>query len=870
MTHVSWKLIAVLFFITIAGWSVWLAKPASADAPPYNGLDLVLLIDQSGSMGGKDFGSDSHPEPNDRNQLRFEGTQAIMDILGTLYYSNRISETITLRVGVVDFGDHTINPLDKPYETIAPRTADDWKLQYDDIKPFLTAKHLADQNKVSKNLGNTDPMLAFAEARRIFDQMQQDDETAGLPSHRLKAIIVLTDGAPFVPRSPYCSIPCEQENFDSAQYFEQLIERVASDFPEHRIFVVALNDSDDNYWPKTKAYWETITKNRATKVDDNRTFGAKLQEILGKLVYEAIGLPEPIGVPCGRVPIRPYLSLVQFTMHKPVADANVSVFVPGATKPLQDGDLGVTLIGLDSFIQIARINDPPPGDWRLECPFDLADRPQIFMQDVQIQTSLESLKGLHAQGLPVRVEVRLYGSNGELLKEYADKRFALDVKATIVGPTKTFEISPPRVSDGIYAGSFIPEESGDFTAQVLATTYDPDGNQLVIVNTKPTPFAVEPLQASWRGGVTFLQYQNVPLEYELRYRSGAPFSLDGLIESGYQVSAEANVKSGSQSWTVPLTLNPAGTLTGSLKVDASGTYQHGLVVKIKDGAGNESVLVNGQVGQFQVTPTTLVRFALVKPTAKQIETALMPFSPWDFDVEVEYRDVDNKPLAPTNCFDGTPTQFFDLRVTDPNKKDRSKELVLKPTASPGRYRATTTSLSDLGIYRIEVAPVAKLKPNCLYDVTAIAANVEVVENRTQYAARLGAMGVLGLLVIGALVWGFVEILSRRNPLKGTLTVTDFEGGIIQPFQLSTVGRNHVTYKGNRLYAATRLKLLSVKREGPSDNIRVTVIHDNNDPQLTNEEMMNGSVKYLKFNLQLKYELPLSGSSTGESLEPWRR
>lgn len=801
MTHVSWKLVTGLFFIMIVWMGLWQAKPARADGPPYNGLDLVLIIDQSGSMGGKDFGSDSHPEPNDRNQLRFEGTQAIMDILGTLYYSNRISETITLRVGMVDFGDHTINPLDKSYETIAPRTADDWKLQYDDIKPLLTAQRLKELNAGSKNLGNTDPMLAFAEARRIFEQMQQDDEAAGVPSHRLKAIIVLTDGAPFVPRAPYCSIPCE--NFDSAQYFGQFIERVADDFPEHRIFVVALNDSEDNYWPESKGYWETITKNHATKVDDNRTFGRKMQEILGELIYEAIGLPKPKGVPCGRVPVRPYLSLVQFTMHKPVVDGNVSVFAPGATKPLQDGDPGVMIIGLDSFIQIARINDPPPGDWRLECPFDLADRPDILEQEVEIQTSLESLKGLHAQGLPVRVEVRLYGSSGELLKEYADKRFALDIKATIVGPTKTFEISLPRVSDGIYAGSFIPEESGDFTAQVLATTYDPDGNQLIIVNTKPSPFAVEPLQSGWRGGATFLQYQDVPLEYELRYRSGAPFALSGLIESGYQVNAQATVKSGSQSWTVPLTLGLAGTLTGKLRTDASGTYQHSLVVKIKDGAGNESVLVNGPVGQFLVTPTTLVRFALVKPTTKQIETALMPFSPWNFEVEVEYRDVDNKPLAPTSCFDGTPSQFFDLRVTDPNKKDRSKELVLKPTASPGRYRATTTSLSDLGIYRIEVAPIAKLKPNCLYDVTAIAANVEVVENRTQYAARLGGMGVLGLLFLGALVWGFVEILSRRNPLKGTLTVTNFDGGIVQPFQLSTVGRNHVTYKGSRLYAATR-------------------------------------------------------------------
>ena len=52
--------------------------PQSSPAPPpprgYTGLDILFIVDQSGSMGGQVFGRDDRPIPNDPNGFRFIAT----------------------------------------------------------------------------------------------------------------------------------------------------------------------------------------------------------------------------------------------------------------------------------------------------------------------------------------------------------------------------------------------------------------------------------------------------------------------------------------------------------------------------------------------------------------------------------------------------------------------------------------------------------------------------------------------------------------------------------------------------------------------------------------------------------------------------
>ena len=65
-------------------------SPLKALEQPDNdlaGANIVFLIDQSGSMGGSEYGSTSHPVANDQDGRRFEAARFATNFLGELRYT---------------------------------------------------------------------------------------------------------------------------------------------------------------------------------------------------------------------------------------------------------------------------------------------------------------------------------------------------------------------------------------------------------------------------------------------------------------------------------------------------------------------------------------------------------------------------------------------------------------------------------------------------------------------------------------------------------------------------------------------------------------------------------------------------------------
>jgi len=58
-----------------------LAVGAQGEEQNYTGVDVVFLVDQSGSMGGQRYGSKASPQANDPNDLRFSGLQQMVERL---------------------------------------------------------------------------------------------------------------------------------------------------------------------------------------------------------------------------------------------------------------------------------------------------------------------------------------------------------------------------------------------------------------------------------------------------------------------------------------------------------------------------------------------------------------------------------------------------------------------------------------------------------------------------------------------------------------------------------------------------------------------------------------------------------------------
>src|SRR5579859_980751 len=62
--------------------------PLAQTAQPYDGADIVFLIDQSGSMGGKKYGSTiEHPNANDPDDRRFLVAPAAIDYIAQQRYT---------------------------------------------------------------------------------------------------------------------------------------------------------------------------------------------------------------------------------------------------------------------------------------------------------------------------------------------------------------------------------------------------------------------------------------------------------------------------------------------------------------------------------------------------------------------------------------------------------------------------------------------------------------------------------------------------------------------------------------------------------------------------------------------------------------
>lgn len=81
----------------------FLPRPTVAQDSPFTGIDVLFLVDQSGSMGGREFGEESR-EGTDPNGLRFEAAQFAMDWLGELA-NVEVSASGAIRMGVIYFGD---------------------------------------------------------------------------------------------------------------------------------------------------------------------------------------------------------------------------------------------------------------------------------------------------------------------------------------------------------------------------------------------------------------------------------------------------------------------------------------------------------------------------------------------------------------------------------------------------------------------------------------------------------------------------------------------------------------------------------------------------------------------------------------------
>jgi len=551
-----------------------------ADEEPLNctGVDLVILVDQSGSMGG----SEKHPDPNDPLGLRFKGMLPVIQYLACHYKACR-GAGIYHRVAVVYFGSWAETILEPT--RIDPPSDEEWeKLLSQKISPLLAPEAFP------RHLADTHFKEAFNQARMLFNQMPSDGEK------RLKVIILLTDGEPYVERK----VGDKTEVIPVDEYMPQLVDQIKRQFPpsQYHIFVIGVNDKEE-YWSEVRGYWEEIASS-VSKVQGARLIASNdiMASYLNDVLVALLGGGEEV---TDTVKVKPYLKQLIFYVHKPRPEARVT-FKRRDGKPL---GIETKVQGEKEPIEVITINFPEPGWIDVVRPKDVTVQARVFKQSIQVESRCE-FPDLVPTAIPMGFSCAILGDGGPL-PPYDDPKYYLTIEATLNSAESSYRHVLNLQPDGTYAAYLLPPEVGSYAVTLTGRTKDPAGEEFALFTSPPVGTArlkivsTSPALTVREGAVAFVPF---PLAVELRDAAGAPVPVP-LAAKPY-VKMET-VFTGEKQIVVPLTVAAGGQFAGTATFYQPGTYRVRFQGDVEDPAtGETSRPFDAELGSLEVAPQKIV------------------------------------------------------------------------------------------------------------------------------------------------------------------------------------------------------------------------------------------------------------------------
>jgi len=537
-----------------------LARQSTSQKTVYKGIDVVFLIDQSGSMGGKDYGAvasegKSVPPPNDPLDLRFQAVQFGIDWLGNFRAEQaKLGNPLDINVAMVNFGGinslqniktaDAITKISLDWTPINPDSPLSWKDKRDDILKAASAESFG-----KRNLGSTDFLTGFD---RVFELFQDKVTT-----ERRQIIVLLTDGAPCAPSANgltdgykrFTDPNCNSKT-DKANHMTYVEQQINANFTKENqsLFVVGL-DAQDSFWSQFGSSWEQIAKDtahgRAERIKDSSEVGVAFNRILTTASQELVedsdvvklGMPVPlpkpttgqkkIGIEAGKqsFPVPPYQQLMSVWLFKSIDTSRLQIYPPGKTEPLKASEFVTSGSTNGDAIETWQIPSPAPGQWTFGT-VDTDDNQfadpgaNISVDLVRAIFSFEPPKSTVPQWLPVNVALRVTDADGKLLPAYPDSGYELASWVTVMSPKKQplkLDLKrTPTEKNSVYSASFTPQEAGEYQLTVDADAGT--GSQEIkfskqddVVNVNPTVVEVQ--------GFPKETLEKLPQKYVLQFKS---------------------------------------------------------------------------------------------------------------------------------------------------------------------------------------------------------------------------------------------------------------------------------------------------------------------------------------------------------------
>lgn len=446
-----WRFVLVLLFC--AGTFRGSTAAATPPSHPPTGVDLVILIDQSGSMWGH---PDYAPGPNDPHDHRIDAARAT--VIRLLEETDRSPHVH--RISVVDFGDTAAVALSAV------------ELRYDPADPgtlvreveSLVAKRIAGREWV-----NTNTPEAMSRAADELDAMAELEPRSG----RRRIVLVITDGRANLPPNSHSEMRRRVR-----RQAERLNDRGAE------LWAIGLNDADKFWLAGDGAFWEDVAGDPERVLLAKRAW-PELRQVVDNMVDDWLGIRshDVIG---NSFDLPPYVRRLEVRATFRSPGGTLRVRAPdGLELARTSGGATYTRFGLD---------DPPAGT------YTLVDRADASVAFEMRPPRLERLRPAASADLEVenRVVFQAFRASDTPLEPISG--WPIRARIEVVAEDGTAEsLSAKYEGDGKFSATWRPSTPGSYRMRleglvdladrtvydVFEGAQDPSSQQIEVGNERP-------------------------------------------------------------------------------------------------------------------------------------------------------------------------------------------------------------------------------------------------------------------------------------------------------------------------------------------------------------------------------------------------
>lgn len=526
-----------------------IAHPATAQEPQPRSQDVVLVIDNSGSMDNQQWAQRVGKLLSDPEGRRFDAAKLVIS-----YLAVNASSLQRYRIGIVSFGKNAL--LLTPITTVAPGDVAE-RLRHDvDIESDIRTRRV--------DYSFTNPHVALEVALQEMITKKSFQQT-NPPS-----IILITDGR------------FDENSLDkSPQEYIKDVEAVVQQLAQKRgrLYVMLIGQAreDENEWRRLA----NLTGGDVFSLTDPDELIETYHDLIRTLVgAEALGIATSgaISVKAGGFTLKefdvlekdyPYINALAFTVFQTQADIDVTFIQPNGQKlvPIP----GKVEREGERYVVTWRISRPQYGKWKAELRGGSKDGQAQYWVDVRHiipQVQWPDPKRPLPPKQPVEIQIKLVDDLG-LVEERPNAPIQVDVEVTLPsGLQNTYKMRKDKdryvvlfedtEQRGEYGLRFIPKASveGSIQEMTRVTSTLRIASVPSIRAVWPDPRVDSPIQAE------------EPLRLEV--------SIDGVAEQEkLQVFAQVMDQQGLRA-RAPIELTASGTLpnvySGDLLFDKTGQY----------------------------------------------------------------------------------------------------------------------------------------------------------------------------------------------------------------------------------------------------------------------------------------------------------